>query len=99
MHDYGMILEDDADFSLTKYWKENLSDFIKKNAPNDWDIIQLHSDAPFPTYNTYCIHPLCGSTAAYLISKKGAIKIIKYLKESFFEKKSKPLIDIYIMHG
>ena len=41
----------------------------------DWDIIQLHSDAPFPTQETYFTHPLSGSTAAYLISKKGAIKM------------------------
>ncbi len=34
-----------------------------------WEIIQLHSDAFYPTNETYNTHPVCGSTAAYLISK------------------------------
>ena len=48
--------------------KEYLSD-------KDWEIIQLHSDAFFPTENTYITHLATGSTAAYLISKKGINKM------------------------
>jgi len=75
-----LIMEDDA---FPKFDKELFQNKLKNTINDiqildkDWDIIQLHSDAPFPTYNTYCIHPLCGSTAAYLISKKGAIKMSK----------------------
>lgn len=42
-----------------------------------WDIIQLHSDALFPTYETYHTHFFCGSTAAYLISIRGIEKMLK----------------------
>lgn len=80
---YFLILEDDA-FPCKKYqnnpslfWStlnheiENINIIDK-----DWDIIQLHSDGPFDTNNTYSTHLLCGSTAAYLISINGLEKLI-----------------------
>jgi hypothetical protein len=76
--DIALIMEDDA-FPL--FNKKKFNKKLKKTIneinilDKDWDIIQLHSDAPFPTHQTYFTHPLCGSTAAYLISKKGAIKM------------------------
>ena len=33
------------------------------------------SDACYPCNHTYSTHPLCGSTAAYLLSSRGAIKM------------------------
>lgn len=75
-----LIMEDDA---FPKFNKKEFTNKLKETIneisilDKNWDIIQLHSDAPFPTYNTYFTHFLSGSTAAYLISKKGAIKMSK----------------------
>jgi GR25 family glycosyltransferase involved in LPS biosynthesis len=77
-YEITLIMEDDA-FPI--YDKKNFNKLLKKTISEisildkDWDIIQLHSDAPFPTYETYFTHFLSGSTAAYLISKKGAEKM------------------------
>jgi len=79
-YDYFLILEDDA---YPIYNKKDFNDLLNTNLKNieilnkDWDIIQLHSDAFFPNYETYNTHALCGSTAAYLISKKGMEKTLK----------------------
>ncbi len=76
--DISLIMEDDA-FPL--FQKKKFHKLLKKTIQEisiidkEWDIIQLHSDAPFPTHDTYFTHTFCGSTAAYLISKKGAIKM------------------------
>jgi len=76
---YVLIMEDDA-FPIEldkKTFLKNINSNIKNITildPN-WDIIQLHSDACYPCHNSYTTHPLCGSTAAYLISNRGAQKI------------------------
>lgn len=76
--DIALIMEDDA-FPLVE--KEEFNNILKNTIKNisildkDWDIIQLHSDAVFPTSETYFTHGLVGSTAAYLVSRKGAIKL------------------------
>lgn len=80
-YDYFLIMEDDA-FPL--YDKNEFYNLINKNLheieilDKNWDIIQLHSDAFFPNYETYNTHYICGSTAAYLISNKGIKKTINY---------------------
>lgn len=76
--DIALIMEDDA-FPL--FEKKEFNSILKKTIneisilDKDWDIIQLHSDALFPTHDTYFTHTFCGSTAAYLLSRKGAIKM------------------------
>ena len=78
-YEYFLIMEDDA---FPKYNKEDFLHKLNKNLQDieildpNWDIIQLHSDAFFPTENTYITHYMCGSSAAYLISRKGIIKSI-----------------------
>ena len=78
-YDYFLIMEDDA---FPKYNKEEFLYKLNKSLQDieildkNWEIIQLHSDAFFPTENTYIAHYICGSTAAYLISKKGILKSI-----------------------
>jgi len=77
-YEITLIMEDDA-FPL--YDKEKFNKLLNKTIDDisildkDWDIIQLHSDALFPTYETYFTHFLSGSTAAYLISKRGTEKM------------------------
>lgn len=76
---YFLIMEDDAfPIELDKARFLNSIDETINNVnllDSNWDIIQLHSDACFPCNNTYTTHPLCGSTAAYLLSRKGANKM------------------------
>jgi GR25 family glycosyltransferase involved in LPS biosynthesis len=76
---YFLIMEDDA-FPL--YNKEEFYEHLNKSLyeiqllDSNWDIIQLHSDAFFPTKDTYNTHIACGSTAAYLISINGIHKTL-----------------------
>ena len=77
---YFLIMEDDAfpKYNKSEFYQElnkTISD-IQILDPN-WEIIQLHSDAFYPTTNTYSTHFACGSTAAYLISESGLKKNLK----------------------
>ena len=80
IYDYFLIMEDDA---YPIYDKIEFYNILNKNISDinildkDWDIIQLHSDGMYNTEDTYICHYLCGSTAAYLISKKGINKLLK----------------------
>ena len=79
-YDYFLIMEDDAYPLFNKeefYSILNNSVYEISLLDANWDIIQLHSDAFFPTQKTYVTHFICGSTAAYLISKKGIAKMVK----------------------
>ena len=71
MEDDAFPLLDKIEFN--KKLKETLNNIYILD--KDWDIIQLHSDAIFPSPETYFTHGFVGSTAAYLISKKGAKKM------------------------
>ena len=79
-YDYFLIMEDDA---YPLFNKEEFYNILNNSLYEislldaNWDIIQLHSDAFFPTQKTYVTHFICGSTAAYLISKKGIAKMVK----------------------
>ena len=70
-------MEDDA-FPIynSKDFYENLNKTVGdiEILDSKWEIIQLHSDAFYPTQDTYNTHFACGSTAAYLISTVGIIK-------------------------
>jgi len=74
---YFLIMEDDA-FPIynTKDFYENLNKTVCdiEILDSKWEIIQLHSDAFYPTQDTYNTHFACGSAAAYLISTVGIIK-------------------------
>ena len=76
---YVLIMEDDA-YPIEKdsiMFQEKLRKCIDNINILDakWDIIQLHSDFIFPSHKTFSTHPFCGSTAAYLISYRGLIKM------------------------
>lgn len=77
-----LILEDDASFELMKYWHDSLGNIVKKEAPKDWEILQLYS-----TKN--CFNKIekkfvrrtnddCFSTVVYLINKKGMKKVLDF---------------------
>ena len=78
---YFLMMEDDC-FPVEKYNSlDKFEKIIRETIDNidiidpSWDLIQLHSDALFPTYDTYHTHFFCGSTAAYLLSINGVIKM------------------------
>tara|TARA_Y100000389_G_scaffold10942_2_gene10145 strand:- start:52 stop:978 length:927 start_codon:yes stop_codon:yes gene_type:complete len=77
---FFLIMEDDA---FPKYIKEDFLNKLNKTIEDieildpNWEIIQLHSDAFYPTTNTYNTHFFTGSTAAYLISESGLKKNLK----------------------
>tara|TARA_B110000014_G_scaffold255567_1_gene237577 strand:- start:90 stop:1016 length:927 start_codon:yes stop_codon:yes gene_type:complete len=77
---FFLIMEDDA---FPKYIKEDFLNKLNKTIEDieildpNWEIIQLHSDAFYPTTNTYNTHFLTGSSAAYLISESGLKKNLK----------------------
>ena len=77
---FFLIMEDDA---FPKYNKSEFYEILNKTIyeiqllDSNWEIIQLHSDAFYPTTNTYNTHFFTGSTAAYLISESGLKKNLK----------------------
>jgi GR25 family glycosyltransferase involved in LPS biosynthesis len=75
---YAMIVEDDLDLELVKFWNFTWSDFIAK-LPYDWDVIQL---AIICTGNLHVqLHKRFVndfSTAAYIITRHHAEKILKH---------------------
>jgi len=80
---YFLMMEDDC-YPIDKYsTKTAFHDILYDTINNislidsEWDLIQLHSDALFPTHSTYHTHFFCGSTAAYIFSRKGLIKFMK----------------------
>ena len=78
---FFLIMEDDA---FPKYNKIEFYEQLNKTLyeisllDSKWEIIQLHSDAFYPTPNTYNTHPACGSAAAYLMSNFAIKKILNF---------------------
>ena len=79
-YETALIIEDDMTIKYKEYWKEPIKNCIK-NAPDDWEILQL----TYLTYNNYIPSDIYtrssggSGTGAYLISKKGANKLINLL--------------------
>lgn len=74
---YAIIMEDDVDLQLVKFWNFTWMDFVAK-LPYDWDVIQL---AIICTGNLHVtLHKRFindFSTAAYMITRHHAEKLIK----------------------
>jgi GR25 family glycosyltransferase involved in LPS biosynthesis len=73
----ALILEDDMTLELKKYWKKSIQQVIK-NAPSDWEIIQLcyiSNEIPNREY-TLNYNKQYYSTGAYLIKNSAAKKLI-----------------------
>jgi GR25 family glycosyltransferase involved in LPS biosynthesis len=87
--DTCIIMEDDVSFEFIPKWNASILDIIN-HAPNNWDIIQLsYTIDKFsrlekkPFYIPWRIDHY--GTVAYLINKKGALKILtKLLKNHKF---------------
>jgi len=86
---YALIMEDDMTLELYPYWQTSIDNALK-NAPSDWDIVQLAYMSPDMTG---LLHPYrlyesnCGSffsCGAYVIRKQSAIRFISdhYISET-----------------
>ena len=75
---YAMIVEDDLNLELVKYWNFTWNDFASK-LPYDWDVVQL---AIICTGNLHVqLHKRFVndfSTAAYIITRHHAEKLLKH---------------------
>lgn len=73
----ALILEDDMTLEFKPYWKGSLTDYIK-NAPTNWEILQLCyiSDTIPPNKYSHWKSTYF-SSGAYIINRKGAAHIMK----------------------
>ena len=71
--DYALVLEDDA-FPIKENFHEKLQKVLA-NVPDDWDVINLFCQGSCPR-NSIQTKYSTGSTAAIMVSKQGAKKII-----------------------
>jgi len=76
-----MILEDDCCFDLLPFWNKSIDQVIKE-APPDWEILQMYSfKCLFKKEGPYMKHKkgsdYCWSTACYIINAKGVDSIMK----------------------
>jgi len=75
---YAIIMEDDCELEVAKYWNFTWEDFIAR-APYAWDIIQLAiictGDIVVPIHTRF-VNDF--STACYVITRHHAEKLIKY---------------------
>lgn len=75
---YAIIMEDDVDISIVKYWDFTWSDFYSK-VPYDWDVVQLAiicTGALHVKLHKRFINDF--STACYMITRHHAEKLLKF---------------------
>jgi len=75
---YAIIMEDDVDFQTVKYWSFTWQDFYSK-IPYDWDVVQLAIICTGPLHvqlHKRFVNDF--STAAYMITRHHAEKILKH---------------------
>ena len=94
-YDIALILEDDMTLEYKPYWETTI-EYIIKNSPQNWEIIQLcyivRNVIPNKMYTLN--EELFHSTGAYIINKNAAKKFIKNI---FIENKYN--LDVEISHN
>jgi len=94
-YDIALILEDDMTLEYKPYWETTI-EYIIKNAPQNWEIIQLcyivRNVIPNKMYTLN--EELFHSTGAYIINKNAAKKFIKNI---FIENKYN--LDVEMSHN
>jgi GR25 family glycosyltransferase involved in LPS biosynthesis len=104
-HSVALILEDDMTLEYKKYWVKRMEEIIRE-APADWDIIQLCyiTEFPLPTNTDYVANtkvdrPCIYSTGAYLVSNKNLKSIMATLYKNnkyFLENNENHVADEYL---
>jgi hypothetical protein len=84
--EYCLIVEDDVDFDLVKYWNFTWNDFFSQ-LPYDWDCVQLTTITTGEIHIKLHIRFINDFSAAiYLISRHHAAKIIKnHIRENKYK--------------
>jgi len=75
-----VIVEDDADISLSKLWDYKLSEICDR-APEDWEIIQLYNNCSPRSSNMFIPYNFkeeCWGAVAYIINRKGMKAILDH---------------------
>jgi GR25 family glycosyltransferase involved in LPS biosynthesis len=88
-YDIALIVEDDLSLEYKKYWQEDLNTCVK-NAPSDWEIIQVSYLCKIPKQlYTHWNNHFC--SAAYIVNKKGVLSFLKqqYINNQFVLKQTK----------
>jgi GR25 family glycosyltransferase involved in LPS biosynthesis len=99
-HNIALIFEDDLSLEFSVFWNKSLCQ-IMNDAPADWDIIMLNYVYHEKMNNLYTLNAKgeISSCLTYLITKKGAQKLmnkIKILNKYKLNKKHKHTADDFI---
>ena len=76
--EYAFIMEDDACFD--RNWKEKLDECVKDD---EWDILMLNASESMPVMNTWSVSKEQYLTGGYVISKRGAQKLLDMFREAY----------------
>jgi GR25 family glycosyltransferase involved in LPS biosynthesis len=84
-----LIVEDDISLDLSEYWHDTLKNIVNKDAPKDWEILQLYISPNCIDKNEKKFikrtNDECYGMVAYIINKKGMKQVLdKSLKENDF---------------
>ena len=76
--DKALIVEDDCSFELMDMWHDTLENIVEKEAPKDWEILQLFNATCDVKEKKFFSREkiICWGATAYLINKKGMKKIV-----------------------
>ena len=75
-NDFSLILEDDVKPIVSNFREKIIK--IYNNTPNDFDIIKIYYHGACKNENISNNLLICGSTAGYILSKKGAEKLSNF---------------------
>ena len=105
----ALILEDDTSLHFVKYWEKDLNSILQ-DAPEDWDIVMMsyslgtrliknpvQKKMEFKDlYNPWL--PGINSTAAYIINRTGAEKIMKLYKDTKWAINDLPHVSDHVIY-
>lgn len=72
----ALIMEDDMTLEYKPYWKKSVNQIIK-NAPSDWELIQLCININSPLKKLYTLNTngIISCNGAYIVNKRGSLKL------------------------
>ncbi len=80
--EYAFVLEDDACFD--RNWREKMESLYTSVNDNDWDLILLNASEPIQPIHEWTRVTEQYLTAGYIISLKGAMKIIRDFQGCYY---------------
>lgn len=102
-HEMVLILEDDTVLDLVPFWDITSLRSLSEDAPDDWEILQLHTAKPTTKSKWEKFNPKnpLWTTAAYMINKKGMKNILNKTTNEYSEIVIKPdgVADFFIYHN